>query len=624
MIRTEGGGAVREKSRIVVGIDQVWAVSDRRLDGDLEIKYTVDASGTELLLYRDSIAPHLLTRDRLAVARSRLTALLPLRPRRAVARRRRNKPRARMVFRERVHQWRSRNPRLQLQQLVPVGRTFRPHFAARVSEHDSLTEGNYQRERVLELFRAAGIEAAVLPAGRGKRSVVVIREVDERRAHAALASALGRPWYVVPLDVPFATPRRLTLRRLRRLAAASDGYRVFRYVAAGPDRVLAGAMLGCDVEVWHSPQPSLLDRPAPARDLAGSLIAPRRNIWATQLGPDTWIDAGSRTGHVVDVGSLPHIFDVNGPIDIVYTWVDGADPEWIASKREALARLGAEEPADEADDVSRFRSHDELKYSLRSLEMYAPWVRKVHLVTAGQTPAWLNAEHPKINLVNHRDIFADPSALPVFNSHAIESQLHRVPGLAERYLYLNDDVFFGRPVTKDLFFHSNGLAKFFLSTAMVGLGPRHDDDTAFVHAAKNNRMLLGDTFGRTVTHLFQHAPHPQLRTVLEQMERAHPSEFARVAASVFRSPDDLSIASSLHHYYAYSLGQSVPGRLEYLYLDLGHPGASRRLEHVLRTRSFDVFCLNDTPAPTKREPGRSRVLEEFLERYFPLQSSFEL
>lgn len=624
MIRTESGGAVREKSRIVVGIDQTWAVTDRRLDGDLEVKYTVDASGTELLLYRDSIAPHLLARDRLAVARSHLTALLPLRLRKAIARRRHNRPRLRMLARERLHQWLARRPRLARHQLVPVGRTLRPHYAARVTEHDSLTEGNYQRERVLEPLRAAGIEAGVLPAGRGKRSVVVIRETDQRRAHTALARALGRPWYVVPLDVPFATPRRLTVRRLRRLAALSDGYRVFRYVAAGPDRVIAGAMLGCDIEVWHTPQPALLDRPAPARDLSGSLIAPRRNIWATQLGPDTWIDAGSRPGHVVDVGNLPHVFDVNGPIDVVYTWVDGADPAWLASKREALARLGAEEPADEADDVARFRSHDELKYSLRSLEMYAPWVRKVHLVTAGQRPEWLNDQHPKINLVDHRDIFADPTVLPVFNSHAIESQLHRVPALAERYLYLNDDVFFGRPVTKDLFYHGNGLAKFFLSTAMVGLGPRHEADTAFVHAAKNNRMLLGDTFGRTVTHLFQHAPHPQLRSVLEQMEGAHADEFARVAASVFRSPDDLSIASALHHYYAYSLGRAVPGRLEYLYLDLGHPGAARRLERLLRSKTFDVFCMNDTPAPGDREAGRSRALGEFLERYFPLKSSFEV
>lgn len=624
MIRTESGGAVREKSRIVVGIDQTWAVADRALDGDLEAKYTVDASGTELLLYRDSVAPHLLAADRRAVVRSRLTALLPLRLRRAITRARRNKPRARMLFRERVHQWRSRNPRLRRAGLVPVGRTFRPHYAAQVSEHDSLTEGNLQRERVLQLFRTAGVEAAVLPAGRGKRSVVVIREHDQHRARVALARALRRPWYVVPLDVPFATPRRLTVRRLRQLAALSDGYRVFRYVAAAPDRVLAGAMLGCDVEVWHAPQPALLDRPAPTLDLSGSLLAPRRNIWATQLGPDTWIDAGSRPGHVVDVGSLPHIFDVNGPIDVVYTWVDGADPDWLASKREALERAGAEEPADESDDVARFRSHDELKYSLRSIEMYAPWVRKVHLVTAGQHPEWLNTEHPKVNLVDHRELFADPSVLPVFNSHAIESQLHRVPGLTERYIYLNDDVFFGRPVTKDLFFHGNGLAKFFLSTAMVGLGPRHADDTAFVHAAKNNRMLLGDTFGRTVTHLFQHAPHPQLRSVLEEMERTHADEFARVAASVFRSPDDLSIASALHHYYAYSLGRAVPGRLEYLYLDLGHPGASRRLEHVLRSKSFDVFCMNDTPAPGDREAGRSRVLGEFLERYYPLKSSFEV
>lgn len=65
-------------------------------------------------------------------------------------------------------------------------------------------------------------------------------------------------------------------------------------------------------------------------------------------------------------------------------------------------------------------------------------------------------------------------------------------------------------------------------------------------------------------------------------------------------------------------------RLEYLYLYLGHPGATRRLEQVLRSKSFDAFCMNDTPAPGDRAAGRSRVLGEFLERYYPLKSSFEV
>lgn len=382
-------------------------------------------------------------------------------------------------------------------------------------------------------------------------------------------------------------------------------------------------MLGCDVEIWRAPRPALLDRPAPVRDLSGSLISPRRNNWAMKLGPDTWVDAGLRPGHVVHVGALPHVFDVNVPIDVVYTWVDGADPDWVATKREALVNRGESPGTDDSDDAARFRSHDELKFSLRSLEVYAPWVRKIYIVTAGQRPAWLNDEHPKIQLIDHRDIFTDPSVLPVFNSHAIESQLHHIPGLAEHYLYLNDDVFFGRPVSKDLFFQRNGMSKFFLSTAMVGLGPRHPDEPAFVQAAKNNREFLGGVFESTVTHHFQPAPHPQLRSSLEHMEQTHPEEFARVSASAFRSPEDISIAFSLHHYYGYNLGRAIPGRLEYLYLDLGHPGASGRLERLLRTREVDVFCINDTPDNGTGAAQRSLMLKEFMERYYPLPSVFE-
>lgn len=614
---------MREKSRIVVGIDQTWAVADQALNGDSEVKYTVDSIGTELLLYRDSVAPRVLAQDRLAVMRSRMIGLLPVGARRAIAHRRQDGPRSRMIVRERLHHWRAHMPRLRRAGLVPVGRTFAPHYATTVAEHDSLTEENFQREQVLELLQQAGIEAAVLPAGTGKRAVVVIRDADRAKAGVALTRALAPPWYVVPLDTPFARPHPLSVRRLERLCAQSDGFRVFRYVAAGPERVVAGAVLGCDVEVWRSPRPALLDRPAPARDLSGSLVAPRRNVWTTQLGPDTWVDAGSRAGHVVDVGSLPHIFDVNEAIDVVYTWVDGSDPRWLAGKQAALKRQRSIPDDDNASNEARFRSHDELKYSLRSLAIYAPWVRKIHIVTAGQRPDWLNVDHPKLHVVDHREIFADPSALPVFNSHAIESRLHHVPDLAERYIYFNDDVFLGRPATKDLFFHGNGLAKFFMSTAVMGLGPRHPHDTALAQVAKNTRALLGDVFGRTVTHTFQHAPHPQLRSVAEHMEREHPEVFARVAASAFRSPDDISVASALHHYYGYSLGRAVPGRLEYLYLDLDHPGAPQRLEHLLRTREFDVFCINDTPAPAARAAGHRRMLGEFMERYYPLPSAFE-
>lgn len=134
--------------------------------------------------------------------------------------------------------------------------------------------------------------------------------------------------------------------------------------------------------------------------------------------------------------------DVRFPIDVVYTWVDGNDPAW---RRRRSAYDGGYHA--ESANAARYISRDELRYSLRALEQNAPWVRHVHLVTDGQRPAWLNDSHPRLTVVDHSEIFADPAALPTFNSHAIESRLHHIKGLSEHFLYLNDDMFLGRPVT---------------------------------------------------------------------------------------------------------------------------------------------------------------------------------
>ena len=75
-------------------------------------------------------------------------------------------------------------------------------------------------------------------------------------------------------------------------------------------------------------------------------------------------------------------------------------------------------------------------------------------------------------MVPHREIFGDTGRLPTFNSQAIESRLHRIPGLAEHFLYLNDDVFLGRPVPPEMFFTPGGLTRFFPSTALVDSAPR--------------------------------------------------------------------------------------------------------------------------------------------------------
>ncbi|KAF0979544.1 hypothetical protein FDP41_001408 [Naegleria fowleri] len=112
---------------------------------------------------------------------------------------------------------------------------------------------------------------------------------------------------------------------------------------------------------------------------------------------------------------------------------------------------------------NRFRDNDELKFSLRSLERFAPWVRNIYIVTNGQVPNWLNIKNPKIKIVKHSDIYRDVSHLPVFSSPSIESHIHRIPGLSKKFIYLNDDVMFGNFVyPEDFYSHSTG-QKVFLS-----------------------------------------------------------------------------------------------------------------------------------------------------------------
>uniref|UniRef100_A0A667Z510 N-acetylglucosamine-1-phosphotransferase subunits alpha/beta n=1 Tax=Myripristis murdjan TaxID=586833 RepID=A0A667Z510_9TELE len=112
---------------------------------------------------------------------------------------------------------------------------------------------------------------------------------------------------------------------------------------------------------------------------------------------------------------------------------------------------------DEDVSASRFEDNEELRYSLRSVERHAPWVRHIFIVTNGQIPSWLNLDNSRVTVVTHQDIFLNHSHLPTFSSPAIETHIHRIPGLSQKFIYLNDDVMFGKDVWPDDFFsHSKG------------------------------------------------------------------------------------------------------------------------------------------------------------------------
>ncbi|KZC05291.1 N-acetylglucosamine-1-phosphotransferase subunits alpha/beta [Dufourea novaeangliae] len=145
------------------------------------------------------------------------------------------------------------------------------------------------------------------------------------------------------------------------------------------------------------------------------------------------------------------------PIDVVYTWVNGSDPTFLKSLKEHVPILDINTAA------SRFSDKDELRYSLRSLEMYAPWVRHVYIVTNGQIPSWLDMDNPRVTLITHEDIFLNKSDLPTFSSPAIESHIHRIPGISDKFLYFNDDVMLGAEVWPEDFVTQAGGQKVYLA-----------------------------------------------------------------------------------------------------------------------------------------------------------------
>jgi hypothetical protein len=315
-------------------------------------------------------------------------------------------------------------------------------------------------------------------------------------------------------------------------------------------------------------------------------------------------------------------YAVHFPIDLVYTWVDGADPAWRARRDAAWAAANPGEHSTLAANPSRYANRDELRFALRSLAAYADWVRTVYIVTDRQLPPWLNAEHPRVQVVDHTAIFPDGEGLPTFNSHAIESRLHHIEGLAEHYLYLNDDMFFGRPCAPEDFFVGNGLARLFPSPKTVPPGPAGPADTPVEAAGKNNRELLTARFGRAPAQRFLHAPYPQLRSVLIELAEAFAADVERTTRSRFRHPTDLSIPASLSMNYAYLTARAVPGALSYAYVDLADPRLGRRLRKLRSTRP-QVFCLNDHAGLGDDPAAVDAAVRAFLSAYYPDPSPFE-
>ena len=188
--------------------------------------------------------------------------------------------------------------------------------------------------------------------------------------------------------------------------------------------------------------------------------APHDNAVTRRLTPASDIDFTDVDRYGRRWRTIAGMFDVHPAeftedVDMVFSWVDGSSTDF---QRQRAAQM-AEYVVGEGDDgPARYRHVDELRYALRSVHMYAPWVRRIFIATDSPAPAWL-LDHPRVTIVRSEEFFGDTSVLPIHNSHAVEAQLHRIDGLAEHFLYSNDDMFFGRPVEPELFFSPAGLSQ---------------------------------------------------------------------------------------------------------------------------------------------------------------------
>jgi len=476
------------------------------------------------------------------------------------------------------------------------------------------------RESMVEDLLAVGtaLDAAgirfLLVRGNDDRLVIAVDRADRKAVARAFAAAFANePFYSATIAPEGAAASHPVLLADGRLSAHRKAtvLRLYRPRVEPVGRLRYGRETAVQLEFWRfgddtieAPiENALMRRTLPRSEAVDDLVHLHGRDWPT----------------------LEHMFaplasDVDFDIDMVFSWVDGSSDEFV---RERAKRMQSYIVGEGDDSEARYRQIDELKYALRSVHLFAPWVRRIFIATDSPAPAWL-AKHPKVAIVRSEEMFADTSVLPTHNSHAVESQLHRIPGIAEHFLYSNDDMFFGRALSPSLFFSPGGITKFVEATTRIGLGDTHPGRSGFENAARVNRALLRERFGKVTTRHLEHCAAPLRRSVMAELEAAFPEEFRRTAASRFRSATDISVTNSLYHYYALLTGRAVvqtDARVKYVETTLRKALPTMKL--LLKRRDQDMFCLNDGSFPEISVEQRTAAVIDFLERYFPFAAPWE-
>jgi hypothetical protein len=460
---------------------------------------------------------------------------------------------------------------------------------------------------IADALDAAGIEYLLVRGESDRPTLAIDRELRAAVTSTLAAAFAGEPFYSK------AGRDRSVLVADGALSPSGKArvVRLFRPRVDPLGRLRFGAAAGVRLEFWRFGDEEIV---APAENAIMRRWLPRAEAVAAT------VERYGREWSTLDGMFDTHANDITFDIDIVFSWVDGSSAEF---QRARALRMQSYVVGEGDDSEARYRQLDELKYALRSVYLFAPWIRRIFIVTDSPRPSWLD-EHPSVTLVRSEEFFQNPDALPTHNSQAIESQLQHIEGLSEHFIYSNDDMFFARPVSPDMFFSPGGVSKFIEATTRIGLGENNPERSGFENAARVNRALLRQRFGRITTRHLEHAPTPLRRSVLFEMEREFAEDFDRTAASPFRSRTDISVTNSLYHYYALMTGRAVvQERARVLYVETTLRSSVAQMRSLLKRRSMDFFCLNDGSAPEISVEKRISTVLQFLDNYFGIPAPWE-
>ncbi|BDM75171.1 glycosyl transferase [Lactococcus garvieae] len=330
-------------------------------------------------------------------------------------------------------------------------------------------------------------------------------------------------------------------------------------------------------------------------------------------------------------------------IDFVITYLDGADPEWMRERNSY--RASQEKGTAHENGESRYRNMNNFHFLLRSMEKFAPWVNKIHIVTWGHVPEWLNTEHPKINVVKHEE-FIPKEYLPTFNSNAIEFHFDRIPGISETFVNFNDDMFLNS-LTKPEDFFVNGLpslqlmhAPFMPSDALFSnniLALNKVVDSKHLISKKMFSLKNGlfaflsniyilpmlKFYGKFLGFREDHLPAPMTKTQYKELREKLPEYFEFVGQSKFRNSQDIkSISDWLMLDYARATNQFSPMN-SFKFGSLVNLGTDINFEQLFKS-NYKILCLEDGDFVAEEDfEGIVEKMNTAFAQKFPNKSGFE-